>query len=321
MITFSSVCCLQDLTELQKERQGLERQHQQEVNKLNQELQQARTLHNALQAQADKVNTHIRYKIIHVNKANKPSNMYFYPNTFTKIKPLKQICTNAGNLRSKWYSVHIVYILVHMSALFFQLFPVSLSYFPLSSLPLSFSWDLYYLYWRSINLSHFFSHACLLPLLFSLTLCFTLLLSVLLFSFLVLFFSPALLSASSSPPLGFSPVERLSSEGNDSVTVQNALVREAWNKLITCNLCVRDRQSSHPERREGMTALWGWRGMEYLCGGVCLRQVAWMRRRRSVRSVFVLEDIVLYFFFLSFGFLLHEECCGIIFINRTIIQL
>lgn len=47
----------QDLTELQKERQCLEKQHQQEVNKLNQELQQARTLHNALQAQADKVNT------------------------------------------------------------------------------------------------------------------------------------------------------------------------------------------------------------------------------------------------------------------------
>ncbi|MEQ2184715.1 hypothetical protein GOODEAATRI_010985 [Goodea atripinnis] len=45
---------LQDLAELQKERQCLEKQHQQEVNKLNQELQQARTLHNALQAQADK---------------------------------------------------------------------------------------------------------------------------------------------------------------------------------------------------------------------------------------------------------------------------
>lgn len=44
--------------ELQKERQCLEKQHQQEVNKLNIELQQARTLHNALQAQADKVNTH-----------------------------------------------------------------------------------------------------------------------------------------------------------------------------------------------------------------------------------------------------------------------
>ncbi|AWP11952.1 putative centromere protein F-like [Scophthalmus maximus] len=44
-----------DLTELQKERQCLEKQHQQEVNKLNQELQQARTLHNALQAQADKL--------------------------------------------------------------------------------------------------------------------------------------------------------------------------------------------------------------------------------------------------------------------------
>ncbi|MEQ2280642.1 hypothetical protein AMECASPLE_022006, partial [Ameca splendens] len=44
-----------DLAELQKERQCQEKQHQQEVNKLNQELQQARTLHNALQAQADKL--------------------------------------------------------------------------------------------------------------------------------------------------------------------------------------------------------------------------------------------------------------------------
>lgn len=44
-----------DLTELQKEKQCLEKQHQQEVNKRNVELQQARTLHNALQAQADKL--------------------------------------------------------------------------------------------------------------------------------------------------------------------------------------------------------------------------------------------------------------------------
>ncbi|XP_014892938.1 centromere protein F isoform X2 [Poecilia latipinna] len=44
-----------DLAELQKERQCEEKQHQQEVNKLNQELQQARSLHNALQAQADKL--------------------------------------------------------------------------------------------------------------------------------------------------------------------------------------------------------------------------------------------------------------------------
>ncbi|KAM6923430.1 uncharacterized protein FYW49_005861 [Xenentodon cancila] len=44
-----------DLTELQKERQYLEKQHQQELNKLNQELQQATKLHNALQAQADKL--------------------------------------------------------------------------------------------------------------------------------------------------------------------------------------------------------------------------------------------------------------------------
>ncbi|KAM4732911.1 uncharacterized protein FYW61_008532 isoform 2-T4 [Anableps anableps] len=44
-----------DLAELQKERQCLEKEHQQEVNKLSQELQQARTLHNTLQAQADKL--------------------------------------------------------------------------------------------------------------------------------------------------------------------------------------------------------------------------------------------------------------------------
>lgn len=52
----------------------------------------------------------------------------------------------------------------------------------------------------------------------------------------VFFFPPpAFLSASSSSPLGFSPVERLSSEGNDRVTAFDAaLVMEAWHKLITC---------------------------------------------------------------------------------------
>ncbi|XP_052005174.1 centromere protein F-like [Xyrauchen texanus] len=44
-----------ELLELQRERQTLERQHQQESNRLNQEIQQARTLHNTLQAQYDKV--------------------------------------------------------------------------------------------------------------------------------------------------------------------------------------------------------------------------------------------------------------------------
>ncbi|XP_067240640.1 centromere protein F isoform X1 [Chanodichthys erythropterus] len=44
-----------ELLELQRERQTLERQHQQESNRLNQEIQQARTLHNTLQAQHDKV--------------------------------------------------------------------------------------------------------------------------------------------------------------------------------------------------------------------------------------------------------------------------
>lgn len=44
-----------DLQEFQKERQFMDRQHQQEINKLNQELAQARALHNTLQAQLDKV--------------------------------------------------------------------------------------------------------------------------------------------------------------------------------------------------------------------------------------------------------------------------
>lgn len=44
-----------ELVEQQRERQALEKQHQQENNRLNQEIQQARTLHNTLQAQHDKV--------------------------------------------------------------------------------------------------------------------------------------------------------------------------------------------------------------------------------------------------------------------------
>ncbi|XP_028315662.1 centromere protein F-like isoform X4 [Gouania willdenowi] len=44
-----------DLAEVQKERQFPKKQHQQGVNKLYRELQQARTLHNALQAQLDQV--------------------------------------------------------------------------------------------------------------------------------------------------------------------------------------------------------------------------------------------------------------------------
>ena len=52
---------LQDLLELQKECQSVEKQHQLDVNKLNQEVQQARTLHNTLQAQSEKVETHFLY--------------------------------------------------------------------------------------------------------------------------------------------------------------------------------------------------------------------------------------------------------------------
>ncbi|TRY90108.1 hypothetical protein DNTS_031602 [Danionella cerebrum] len=44
-----------ELLEQQRERQALEKQHQQESSKLNQEIQQARVLHNTLQAQHDKV--------------------------------------------------------------------------------------------------------------------------------------------------------------------------------------------------------------------------------------------------------------------------
>lgn len=44
-----------ELLEQQRERQAMEKQHQQEVNRLNQEIQQARVLHNTLQSQHDKV--------------------------------------------------------------------------------------------------------------------------------------------------------------------------------------------------------------------------------------------------------------------------
>lgn len=48
---------IQELLELQRERQTLEKQHQQETNRLNHEIQQARTQHNTLQSQYDKVCT------------------------------------------------------------------------------------------------------------------------------------------------------------------------------------------------------------------------------------------------------------------------
>lgn len=138
------VCYFQDLTELQKERQCLEKQHQQEVNKLNQEIQQARTLHNALQAQADKVHTYTRSQNPTHEQGKRALKCSYI---FAKIKPLYQITINTGNWGTKWYSEHIVCILVHMSTMFFQLFPVSFSCFlclyPLISLPHSFSRDLY----------------------------------------------------------------------------------------------------------------------------------------------------------------------------------
>lgn len=170
----------QDLTELQKERQCLEKQNQQEVNKLNQELQQARTLHNALQAQSDKVSLHAL-----INKTNR----------FQKSK--------VTNLHCK-LMIHVTFMFwfITVTVLLFQPFPVSLSCFsylyPIFSRPLSSYWDYFcYLYQRSINLSHVFSHTCFLPWLFPLTLCFTLLLFVFLFSF----FPPCLLSSSLRPPI------------------------------------------------------------------------------------------------------------------------
>ncbi|XP_076877844.1 uncharacterized protein LOC143526922 isoform X2 [Brachyhypopomus gauderio] len=44
-----------ELQEVQRERHTLQKQHQQDSNRLNQEIQQARTLHNTLQAQCDKL--------------------------------------------------------------------------------------------------------------------------------------------------------------------------------------------------------------------------------------------------------------------------
>lgn len=88
------VCYFQDLTELQKERQCLEKQHQQEVNKLNQEIQQARTLHNALQAQADKVHTYTRSQNPTHEQGKRALKCSYI---FAKIKPLYQITINTGN--------------------------------------------------------------------------------------------------------------------------------------------------------------------------------------------------------------------------------
>lgn len=87
---FDSACCLQDLTELHKERQCLEKRHQQEVNKLNQELQQARTLHNSLQAQADKVNI----KVINKTKEKQSfcSSVRNYTYDFGVLPPPPQLC-------------------------------------------------------------------------------------------------------------------------------------------------------------------------------------------------------------------------------------
>lgn len=172
-----------------------------------------------------------------------------------------------------------------MSALFFQIFPVSLSWLLclFSFRPLSFSWDLYYLYQRSINLPHFFSHACFLSLLFSLILYFTVFLPPPPYSFLCL----------SSSPLGFSPVERLSSKGNDRVTVFDSAEcfdMEALNKLITCVWKIL-RVSS----KRGMKALLRDEGENWW--KICMK-VCWGKMHECRKMCLYLKTWCFMFFFL-----------------------
>lgn len=89
-----------------------------------------------------------------------------------------------------------------------------------------------------MNLSHFFSHTFCVPVMFSLSLslfhCLRLCVSD---------FSPLhLLSSPLRPPLlsVSPPVERLSREGNDSVTAQFFFVYGSLNHSETWNLCVRN---------------------------------------------------------------------------------
>lgn len=191
------MCCLQDLTELQKERQCLERQHQQEVNKLNQELQQARTLHNALQAQADKVNTLIRrqgHKIIHVNKANKFCNMHVHTYTFAMIKPASTLETEDQNDILYILFVFWLKCLLCFFSYFLFFFPATLSLSILPSPPLFFLG--LYLYQKVNKLISLLLPCLLFALVFSRIRFHCLALCVLCFPFPS---PPALLSA--CPPL------------------------------------------------------------------------------------------------------------------------
>lgn len=121
--TVACVFWLQDLAELQKERQCVEKQHQQEVNKLNQELQQARSLHNALQAQADKVQANMQLRILHINNTRPASEI-------TRPRLIKQSASTvetAGQHEA----------LLHQALLFYQPFlPFALSLANLLFLPL-----------------------------------------------------------------------------------------------------------------------------------------------------------------------------------------
>lgn len=193
-----------------------------------------------------------------------------------------------------------------MSDLFFQLLPASLScFFCLYPLSLFSPWNLYYSYQRSINLSYFFSHACFMPLLSHLALCFT-------FLFSLFILSPPPLSS----PLRFvlpSPLLSISPQWKGwatkvmmvwlHLTLQNAFAMEAWNKHITCNLCVRGKKISvlsnggvkaFHEGEDGWK-LWLW-------------QFAWARCGSGV------------IFFIFFIVYTHEGMlCYLLFISRTII--
>lgn len=143
------VSCLQDLTDLQKERQCLEKQHQQEINKLNHELQQARSLHNALQAQMDKVTTW---------------GHRFFLTCKGCLQQLLEITA-----ASAW---EYVYLIIFSSLSYYSSWVLS----PFAHLV--FSWDLFYFYQKQRKTFFTFppTLASLLTL-FPLTVCFTTLLS------------------------------------------------------------------------------------------------------------------------------------------------
>lgn len=136
------------------------------MNKLNQELQQARTLHNALQAQADKVNI----KVIN------------------KTKEKQSFRSSVRNCIYCACFPPVILLFPSLCVLF--LFPL-----------LCFLLRIFVPKFKDI--SSLTLWPCLLPVSLSCSLCFPPLFYSLLHSSLLL------------PPLGFSPMERLSYEGND----------------------------------------------------------------------------------------------------------